>query len=341
MARGSVFHDGTTTTPRLDHPEGVAVHPDGSVWCGGEAGQIYRISPDGQTLDVVAVTGGFVLGIAFAPGARYLYACDLALRAVFRLDTRTGALDRFAEGTPRRRFGIPNYPVVDAGGQVYVSDSNAPGEPGPGIFRFRQDGTGELWYDRPLAFANGLALDPDGAMLYVVESFLPGVSGIPIRGDGSPGEREEVVALPGTVPDGLAFGPDGRLYIGCYEPSQVLRVDLRGDPPGEPARGAAADQAAENPQCTPNAQHRPHTPNPPKAPRARTVQTVLADETAHLLCHPTNLAFRGEELFTANLGRWHITRIDGIDFGAGDSGRGDSGRKDPGREDPARVSSGA
>jgi hypothetical protein len=26
----SIFAEG------LDHPEGVAVHPDGSVWCGGE-----------------------------------------------------------------------------------------------------------------------------------------------------------------------------------------------------------------------------------------------------------------------------------------------------------------
>jgi len=30
----------------LDHPECIAVHPDGSVWAGGEAGQIYRIAPE-------------------------------------------------------------------------------------------------------------------------------------------------------------------------------------------------------------------------------------------------------------------------------------------------------
>jgi gluconolactonase len=42
----SVLCDGTVTEPRLDHPEGVAVHPDdGSIWCGGERGQIYRIEP--------------------------------------------------------------------------------------------------------------------------------------------------------------------------------------------------------------------------------------------------------------------------------------------------------
>jgi len=33
----SVFAEG------LDHPGCVAVHPDGSVWCGGEEGQISRL----------------------------------------------------------------------------------------------------------------------------------------------------------------------------------------------------------------------------------------------------------------------------------------------------------
>jgi hypothetical protein len=37
---------------------------------------------------------------------------------------------------------------------------------------------------------------------------------------------------------------------------------------------------------------------------------LIRDEEAHLFCHPTNLAFRGNVLFTTNLGRWHITVID-------------------------------
>jgi gluconolactonase len=41
-----------------------------------------------------------------------------------------------------------------------------------------------------------------------------------------------------------------------------------------------------------------------------TVARLIADEEAHLLCHPTNLAFRANVLFTTNLGRWHITAID-------------------------------
>ncbi|MDP9380757.1 MAG: gluconolaconase, partial [Chloroflexota bacterium] len=37
---------------------------------------------------------------------------------------------------------------------------------------------------------------------------------------------------------------------------------------------------------------------------------LIADEEAHLLCHPTNLAFRHRTLFTTNLGRWHVTAIE-------------------------------
>ena len=66
LKNASVFVDG------LDHCECIAVHPDGSVWAGGEAGQIYKVSPDGSDLEEVANTGGFILGIAFSPGAKWL-----------------------------------------------------------------------------------------------------------------------------------------------------------------------------------------------------------------------------------------------------------------------------
>ena len=48
--------------------------PDGTIWAGGEAGQIYKISADGKDIKEVANTGGFILGIAFrrtAHGWRY------------------------------------------------------------------------------------------------------------------------------------------------------------------------------------------------------------------------------------------------------------------------------
>src|SRR5919108_630877 len=172
----SVFFDGTVHDPQLDHPEGVAVHPDGSVWCGGERGQIFRLDPDGGSIEEVGSTGGFALGMAFDRTAEQLFICDLKQAAVFRLETASGRVQRFTDGSPAGPFKIPNYP---------------------------------------------------------------------------------------------AFDVEGNLYVGCYEPSQVLRIDPSG-----------------------------------------TVDVLWHDVTAHTLAHPTNLAFRGTTMFTSNLGRWHLTRIE-------------------------------
>jgi len=261
----SVFFDGTLTDPQLDHPEGVAVHPDGGVWCGGERGQIYRLDPDGRSLDEVASTDGFCLGMAFDDAAEHLYVCDLKHAAVFRLEVSSGRVERFADDG----FRIPNYPAFGPDGNLYVSDSHAFRDPGPGVWRVDAEGKPTLWYDRSVNFANGLAFDADGRYLYVAETFGSRVSRIPLREDGSAGDLEPVVELSDAWPDGLAFDVEGNLYVACYEPSQVLRVGRDGR-----------------------------------------VAVLYREMSAHTVAHPTNIAFRGTTMFTANLGRWHITRIE-------------------------------
>ena len=264
----SIFHDGTTSDPQLDHPEGVAVDRDGNVWCGGERGQIYRLDTDGERLEEVASTGGFCLGMAFDASGD-LFVCDMKHAGVFRLEVSTGRVERFCDGAPDRPFAIPNFPAFDREGRLYVSDSHAFRVPGPGIFRVEPDGVAGLWWGEDLDFANGLALSPDGGWLYVVETFASRVSRIRIAEDRSAGEREVFVTLGDAYPDGLAFDAEGNLYVGCYEPSQILRVSPE-----------------------------------------REVRLVYREISAHTLAHPTNLAFRGTTLFSANLGRWHLTRLE-------------------------------
>jgi gluconolactonase len=254
-----IFYDGPLT---------LAVHRDGSVWCGGERGQIYRIEPNGSSMKQVASSGGFSQGMTF-DAEDNLYVCDLKHSAVMRLDARSGALEKFADGVNGRGIKISNFPAFDSEGRLYVSDSHAFKEPGPGIFRFNPDGSGELWYDEPINFANGLALSADGRHLYVAETFGNAVFRVAIEDDGSAGIREEVAPLPGVLPDGLAFDAAGNLYVACYEPSQVLLISPDG-----------------------------------------AVSRFIGDEKAYLFCQPTNLAFRGNTLFTTNLGRWHITVVE-------------------------------
>ncbi|WP_168207391.1 SMP-30/gluconolactonase/LRE family protein [Microlunatus elymi] len=256
------------TEPRLAHPEGVAIDRDGNVWCGGETGQIYRIAPDGCRRELVASTGGFCLGLAFGPSGD-LFVCDLAHAAVYRLDPRSGSVMPFASGVPGHTLRIPNYPAFDAAGRLYVSDSWAMRQPGPGILRFDPDGDGELWHAGPFDFANGLALSADGSWIYVAETFGQRVSAIEIRPDGSAGGRRVLAELPGDYPDGLAVAADGSVFVGCYQPSRILRIDPSG-----------------------------------------TVTVVAEDVSAHILAHPTNIAFAKESLIAANHGRWHLTEID-------------------------------
>ena len=114
-----IFADG------LDHPECVAVHPDGSVWAGGEAGQVYRISRDGLVIEEVTNTKGFNLGIAFSPDASWLAICDLKNKCVWKYHLQTNVLSVFAEGADRHLFNIPNYASFSKNGHLFISDSGA------------------------------------------------------------------------------------------------------------------------------------------------------------------------------------------------------------------------
>ena len=66
MVHDSFGHEVATFTMLadglLDHPECVAVGPDGSLYAGGEDGQVYRVTLDGEVHEV-AHTGGAVQGL--------------------------------------------------------------------------------------------------------------------------------------------------------------------------------------------------------------------------------------------------------------------------------------
>ncbi|MEM1360422.1 MAG: SMP-30/gluconolactonase/LRE family protein [Pseudomonadota bacterium] len=266
LERAEVFFDGIFADPRLSHPEGVAIGPDGWIWTGSQDGDILRIAPDGSVMERVASTGGFALGLAF-DGDRALFVCDLKHAAVFRLDFATRDLARFTAPGPL----IPNFPLIDRRhARLLVSDSHASGTPGPGIWAYDlATGVGDLWYSNDLNFANGLAMRSGEDAVYVCETFAPAITRIEVAADGSAGSVSSFARdLPG-LPDGIAFDEAGNLVVGCYEPSRLLRI----------------------------------------SPDGAQIDVLIEDPTAHVFCHPTNVAFAGAQLFTANLGRWHLTRV--------------------------------
>jgi len=275
IRRARVFAEG------LDHPECVTVAGDGTIWAGGEAGQIYRLSADGREVEEVACTGGFLLGVAISPDQSWLAACDLKKQCLWRLDLKSGKLEEFSRGAGAERFGVPNHLAFARDGRLFVTDSSSaqgdsdnPGNSGNSgrIFQYDPDGTGRIWHPGPFKFANGIALSIDEDALFVVSSLLPGVERVPLRPDGTAGRRRIVARLPRTVPDGVALGADGTLYVSCYTPNRIYGIS----PSGE-------------------------------------VGILIDDWFAHTLSNPTNIVFAGpkfDRLLVANLGRWHITEID-------------------------------
>jgi len=108
---------------------------------------------------------------------------------------------------------------------LYVSDSGAFREVKGCIFKFDRHGKGMVWHAGPFNFSNGMALSADHQSLYVVSSWLPGVEKIRINKDGSAGERTVCIEMPGTCPDGIAVDMEENLFISCYAPNSIYRLD--------------------------------------------------------------------------------------------------------------------
>lgn len=262
----------STLATGLDHAEGVAWHPDGYLVAGGEAGQLYRITPsegpEPAEPELVADTGGFCLGIALSRS--HAFVCDMARSAVLRVGLSDGAVEPYSRGIADRPMRVPNFAVFDRDGRLWVSDSGGWGADDGLVWVVEADGETAVASEEASAFTNGMAISPDGDYLYVVESGRPCVTRLPMSGR-ELGPAEFVCEMPQTVPDGLAFASDGTLLISCYRPDRIYRFsDGRG------------------------------------------LEVMVDDWTGLTLNAPTNLAFFGPELsqlVTANLAGRHLTEV--------------------------------
>jgi gluconolactonase len=205
----------------LDHSEGIAITPDGTLYVGGEAGQLYRIGAD-DSIEEVLTTGGFMLGLASDAEGR-IFACDAGNLCVWVIDPATKQKEVFCDGLPERKLTSPNWGCFAADGTYYFTDSGGWKERTGSVWVVRPGGRAEVWSEESLDFPNGCTVAPDGSRLYVLESTPGRLVAYPINADGSAGARTVVTDLPGAVPDGVAATTDGSLVISCYRPDIIYR----------------------------------------------------------------------------------------------------------------------
>jgi gluconolactonase len=237
----------TRVTDGLRFPEGPVALDDGSVLVVEIAsGLLTRVHPDGTT-STVADVGGGPNGAAIGPdGAVYvvnsggflwsergttLIPIDLATGAnqpdgfeggwVDRVDLATGGVTTLYRECDGHRFNGPNDIVFDADGGFWFTDL--------GKIRRRELDRGSLYYARAdgsgvveaahgLFGPNGVGLSPDGATVYVAESYTGRLRAWEVTGPGQVagggGRGRVVVATPAGF-DSLAVEADGHVVVGA------------------------------------------------------------------------------------------------------------------------------
>jgi gluconolactonase len=204
---------------RIDHPECIAFDRQGDLWAGGEAGQIYRISPDGNA-QLVTSMGGFCGGLAFSPKDE-LFVCNPAL-GIVRVQPN-GRFEVFADRAGNHKLICPNYGLFDSAGNYYVTDSGQWKKNNGYVLRFRADGQGQILAG-PFGYTNGLALSGEEKFLFMVESNTDSVLRFEITLSGALGAPEVYATECGRFPDGLTLDAEGNLYVCCYASDEIWRI---------------------------------------------------------------------------------------------------------------------
>ena len=242
-----------TVASGLRFPEGPVVLADGSVvLCEIAAGRVSQIRPDGQR-EVVAEMGGGPNGCAVGPdGAIYVCndggfswfesdgkllpgerAADYAGGHIDRLDLKTGKAQVLYHAVDGKPLSAPNDLVFDDHGGFWFTDTGARAARSQdygGLYYAKSDGSLIREAAYPMNAPNGVALSPDGKVVYVALTYDRLLLAFPITGEGVvdrnpasflPG-RPVATMPPGTLLDSMKAEADGTLCV-------AVALSARGD----------------------------------------------------------------------------------------------------------------
>ena len=222
---GTIRDFGPNLTTSCPQPEGIAADPRGNIYVSSftPAGTICVLDRNGSLVDTIAI-GSPLIGMLFAQDAG-LYVIDFANARLLLVDPATHASRVIATG-----LGGPNALARDSDHNVFVSDSF-----GGRIWKIAPDGTTTVWKQDTLLTtagfppfgANGVALDRNGANLYVANTGDDRILRIPVNADGSAG-TVTVFATGIDGADGIAFDVRGNLYVCANQADEIAVIGPSG-----------------------------------------------------------------------------------------------------------------
>jgi sugar lactone lactonase YvrE len=214
----------------LAHSSGLVLVPD---WTGN--GGVAAIAPGGRVARLLARDPPEPLrpnGIALEPGGSVLLAHLGAARGgLFRLHP-DGGVETVLEAVEGEPLPPCNFVLRDRSGRLWLTVST---RVAPRADDYRTEArTGFIVLIDPagprvvadgLGYANECLLSPDGATLWVNETFGRRTTAFAVAPDGSLSERRTVAAYgAGAFPDGLALDAEGALWVVSIVSNRVMRV---------------------------------------------------------------------------------------------------------------------
>ncbi len=171
----------------------------------------------GQKSRVVEENNGGIQGLAQDAKER-LYFAESGARRVTRQDKPGGKVEVLAAEYQGKKFNGPNDVTVRKDGQVYFTDPAFGSRqdqmelPFHGVYHVTPKGEVDVvaqWKTRP----NGIALSPDGKVLYVADSDRHAVVAFDLDRNGAASNERVLVKGISGVPGDIRIDVQGRLYV--------------------------------------------------------------------------------------------------------------------------------
>lgn len=192
-------------------------------------GRVFCIDPAGNWRQVAEYDGE-------PNGMKFLDAQTLLItdykNGLMQLDIASGQVSPFLERRNSERFKGVNDLIFDAEGNLYFTDQGQSGlhDPSGRLYRLRPSGQLDLLLSN-VPSPNGVALSPDGKVLYLAVTRGNCVWRVPLLPDGSVAKVSQFFVSYGpSGPDGLAVDANGRLLVANPGLGLVWVLNARAEP---------------------------------------------------------------------------------------------------------------
>ena len=196
-------------------------------------GKIMKHVPDGAT-EVYREASNGAAGNAFDQQGR-LYTCETHTRRVTRTDKK-GRIEVLADKWDGKRLNAPNGIVVSKSGHVYFTDPAFGSQQDTreldfyGVYHIAPKGQLSV-IARPAGRPHGIALSPNGRILYVANSDDRNIRAYDVDHEGEVSNERVAISKIDGIPAGIRTDDKGNLYVAAkgiavYSPEGQLLTTI-------------------------------------------------------------------------------------------------------------------